>query len=575
MPRRSVRSVLLTAGLSVLCGCPFIWETQDHTKLELGVDPQISALAKSFAYRDTVGAYTYYAAMNALPVRGYGLVVGLGKNGSKTCPRPIYERLVQDLTKRHDFSGPVVGVTSITPERIIQDEDTAVVLVEGEVPAASLKGGRFDVSVRVVPGTETRSLRGGRLFSTDLRLFHAAGPGAVISGKVIARAAGPLFSNPFSDDESATRSNPLEALVVRGGAATEDRHVTLVLGDASYSRAKQIQDRINAQFPGDRKAADAISPSFIYINVPEEYRDEPSHFLALVRSLFLSRDPTFEATRARQLSEEILHADAPHANIALCFESLGRTALPELNRLYAHERDYVSFYVAAAGLRLGDHVAADAMALHAGNPASPYRLRAITALGRAPSFASARMTLRTLLEDEDARIRVAAYEELARMGDVAVDSVELAEDNFHLDRVSSKRPPFIYVKRSGERRIALFGGPIEAAPPLFYRAPEGSFLMDGRVGQDHLTLLRVTPNGEMSPQVRAEPDIYRLIELMGSEAGMNGDEVTGLGLDYGAIVRALYHLCADGAIEAEFVLEQPLTESVLTSARAVGRRESE
>jgi hypothetical protein len=79
----------------------------------------------------------------------------------------------------------------------------------------------------------------------------------------------------------------------------------------------------------------------------------------------------------------------------------------------------------------------------------------------------------------------------------------------------------------------------------------------------------------MSPQVRAEPDIYRLIELMGSEAGMNGDEVTGLGLDYGSIVRALYHLCADGAIEAEFVLEQPLTESVLTSARAVGRRESE
>jgi hypothetical protein len=112
-----VRSVLLTAGLSVLCGCPFIWETQDHTKLELGVDPQVSALAKSFAYRDTVGAYTYYAAMNALPVRGYGLVVGLGKNGSKTCPRPIYERLVQDLTKRHDFSGPVVGVTSITHRR--------------------------------------------------------------------------------------------------------------------------------------------------------------------------------------------------------------------------------------------------------------------------------------------------------------------------------------------------------------------------------------------------------------------------------------------------------------------------
>ena len=68
----------------------------------------------------------------------------------------------------------------------------------------------------------------------------------------------------------------------------------------------------------------------------------------------------------------VISPTAPHALIAVAFEGLGRAALPELDRLYGHSKDYVSFHAAAAGLRLGDHIAADTMVMHAGKTGSKF-----------------------------------------------------------------------------------------------------------------------------------------------------------------------------------------------------------
>ena len=63
---------------------------------------------------------------------------------------------------------------------------------------------------------------------------------------------------------------------------------------------------------------------------------------------------------------------------------------------------------------------------------------------------------------------------------------------------------------------------------------------------------------------------------MGHEADVDHTgEVTGLGLDYGAIVRALYHLCEDQSVNAAFILEQPNTLELLGQPRRAGRPESE
>ncbi len=50
--------------LAALCGItpgckPIIWEQEDKQRAEMGVDVQVSSLADSAAYRDTIGALTY------------------------------------------------------------------------------------------------------------------------------------------------------------------------------------------------------------------------------------------------------------------------------------------------------------------------------------------------------------------------------------------------------------------------------------------------------------------------------------------------------------------------------------
>jgi len=154
MTRIGTYCLHVTISLVSVCaygGCTWLYE--DRQKLDLGVDPALGPLANSAAYRDTIGAYTYYDGMRPMRVRGYGLVVGLGKNGSRDCPRNVYDRLVQSLYKQHEFSSNVVGVTRITPEQLIDDIDTAVVVVQGEIPYPSGAEVRFKVSHQAITRT--------------------------------------------------------------------------------------------------------------------------------------------------------------------------------------------------------------------------------------------------------------------------------------------------------------------------------------------------------------------------------------------------------------------------------------
>ncbi len=570
------RRIVLTAGV-LLCVTGCTVPKDEPAKLGLGVSPTGSALTQSASFRDTIGSFAYYDGMGPMRVRGYGLVVGLGKNGSSDCPRNIYDRLVQNLYKQHRFASTVVGEKGVTPEQLIADPDTAVVIVYGEIPPAAVEGTRFDVFVSAVPGTQTKSLLGGRLFTTDLEVFRDVGPNVAITGQILAHAAGPVFINPFSDGASATKSSLLEGTVIGGGVASKERRLRLVLTEPSYPRARQIQDRINAHFGGPMKVADANSPSFVQLRVPPEYHKDTGHFLALVRSLYLTRDPLFEGDRARLLGEELVHPAAPHAQIAWAFEGLGRSALPVLGELYGHAKEHVSFHAAVAGMRLGDHVACDCMTLHAMKKDDPQRFPAIRALGDARAMGSAAVALRKLLHDEDPRVRIEAYETLLKRGDATVGSKSVGGDSFVLDRIETSEPNLIYVKRSGARRIALFGEDLHCVPPLLYRAPDGSVMINAENGDSTLTLLRtVVASGTVSPSIHASLALPELVRLLGGNADIDADgHASGLGLDYGAVVRALHNLCEARAVNAAFVLEQPNAAEMFPPTRAAGRPESE
>lgn len=567
----------IVAGVVVAAAVGCIWDEERRDKMALGVDAVPGSLAESAAFKDTIGAMTLYEGMTPLRVRGIGLVVGLGTNGSTDCPRSTYDTLVQSMYKEHSFTSSTVGSKSISPERLIADKDTAVVMVQGEVPPAAVAGDRFDISVSAWPGTQTKSLRGGRLYTVDLDIFRQVNEGQSISGQTVARAAGPLFINPFVDDESATKSNELQGIVLGGGMVTQDRRVRLVLLQPSYQWATRIQDRINDFSPDAKKIARAETPSFVSVRIPREFQGDAGHFLSLVQSLFLFRDPRFGATRAKELTEELLDPGSPHAKIALALEGLGRYALPELDKLYKHPRDDVSFHAAVAGLRLEDHVAGDAMIRHAENPRGSFRMRAVRALGKTRGMGQATIALRRLLDDDDPRIQTAAYEALIQRHDPSIESTVIGGDNFRLDVIPSERPAFVYAKRRSERRLAIFGSNLPIRPPVLYRSPDGGLMVTASPDDTVLSIIRtVVATGSSSPPIRVSADVTSLATLLGHDADVDyTDAVTGMSVDYGEVVRLLYHLCEDGAIDANFLLERPHEAELIGPAERDGRRESE
>lgn len=575
---RSLRT-LPVIGICLLAGCSFTWDTQPKKPdVEKGfVDAKLKGLTDSAAYRDTVAEQGWIEGLRFMRVRGYGLVAGLGDRGSSECPEQIRDRLVQEMYKRAEFSGPGIKPARVTPEQIIDDKDTAVVLVEGQIPAAALSGDNFDVTVRALPGTQTISLEGGRLYTADLHIFREVGSGSSIEGQTLATADGPIFINPFEKDEGEIQLSAREGMVIGGGKVSTPRRLRFVLTRPSFQRVRMISDKINARFPQGRKVAEATTPSYIELKVPEEYADDPFHFLALVRHLYLPERPGFLEQRTKKLAEEILDPDAAHADIALAWEGIGRTVLPVVQKLYTDAREHARFYAAMTGLRLGDDVAVEVLAATVHDENSPYRLTAIEELGRARKSFRAAGVLRELLDDEDPRIRVEAYEALLARGDVIIRTEPVGENNFVLDEIPSAAGNLIYVRRTGGQRIVLFGSALRCSAPVFYRDRNEMITISAQPGDAALTLVRRTQFGDrQSPPLPGAPQLPELIHMLGDDPVATSDtDVHGLALDYSTITRALSDLCASNSINAGFMMQTASVEEMFGPLAPGGREETD
>lgn len=580
---RTLLATLLVAviGLSA-CNGEFGTITWDFTKKKPDieadvVDTETDDLADSAAYRDTIAEQGWIEGLRKMRVRGFGIVAGLGDRGSRECPRAIRDRLIQDMYKRPEFRGTGLKPAPVKPEQIIDDADTAVVVIEGEITAAAVKGDRFDLQVEALPGTQTTSLEGGRLYTTDLHVYRNLERGGNVEGKVLASAAGAVFINPFTDaPDAATQANVREGFVLGGGTVQENRRVRFVLSNPSYRRSRAIAECINARFAATRKVAEAESPAYIELRIPRRYQHDPFRFLALLRHLYLPRAPGFTDRRTAELAKEILAEDAPHADIALAWEGIGRTALPVVQKLYTDAPPHASFYAALAGLRMGDTSAIEILGQFASDRASPYRLTAIEELGLARNVLRAARPLRELLDDPDPRIRVEAYEALLARSDRVIETRWIGGDHFALDHVPSSAGNLIYVRRTGEPRIALFGDLIQCVPPVFYRAPDGSITINAQTNDKRLTLVRKTTFGDrLSPPLAASFSVEELIGMLGDNPEVEADQVHGLALDYSSITRALHELCRAEAINARFMLQTHSVTEMFGPLTPTGRAESD
>ena len=154
---------------------------------------------------------------------GYGIVAGLGRSGSDTSgvPPQVISYLKEYLQKK-GLGWASQGTRNVTPDMVLKDPDTAVVVVAGRVPAMAPVGTRYDLVVQALPQTQTTNLNGGFLMDIDMYLA----PGGVLAPtgatQKLAEAGGQVFVNPFLDmNKPSDIPRFREGRILNGGVVTK------------------------------------------------------------------------------------------------------------------------------------------------------------------------------------------------------------------------------------------------------------------------------------------------------------------------------------------------------------------
>lgn len=533
------------------------WDTDADKRRQPEAQPR--EIGDSAAVRDTIAPLVTLQGMRLNRVRGFGIVMDLIDTGGSDGPDVVRTHLIKEIRRRSEIGGADMNAVDLLNSR-----DTAMVEILGSIPAGAKKGDRFDLQVKSL-GSETSSLAGGRLLLGQLALY-ADTPSGVIAGKTLATSTGPVFVTPFDRRGEALDAPDLtRGTVMGGGFVTDDRRIRLVLNEPRHSIAKQIERRINGRFGAGRKIAEGESASFIKIDVPPEYHRRRGDFLALILHLTINDSPQFIKQRIRDCVLEFDEKDADFSGLALVLEGIGKSALPDVQKLYAHSNPAVRYFAGRTGLRLEDRGGMEAVVAHANDRGSAFRLGAIDELGRAERMYAAGEALRKLLNDPDDAIRVAAYKALRdrQPPHPAIEERVLDRDNLKLHIVESDGPYLIYVQRSSYPCIALFGRDMKVNPPVIFpgKRSDGRTLvsqLSAPPGASHLTFVyKNKRNRSVSPAMEAPLFLAELIDFLGDEPreSEQGLVTHGFAVPYSEICDILLAFMDQKAINARLIVE--------------------
>ena len=523
---------------------------------------------------NTIGGIADLEGWDGIPVRGYGLVMGLAGTGSRECPSHVLQIIQKGLRGRKRADGkPIFGDVSLRD--IISSPDTAVVMVEGLIPPAAALDEKIDLTASALPNTQTTSLAGGELFASELSIEVISGLGTPVRKRAMVLAGYPepvpVFIDPFTPGDPADRPVWLQSgRIIGGGTVLQSRplHLVLRVPGGSYPLVRQITERLNFRFPtplAQPPTAEAESRAAVRIMIPREYHSRVRRFLTLVMQTHLSDDPGAVGKWTGQLITELANPRSDAERITAALESIGNSTVPALRQAYqsSSSSPRVSFYTARTAALLGDEQAVPVLSQVAADNSKPYyQLLATTALGELPDQDRYRsnQALRPLLDSQNTLVRIRAYESLAKNGDPSVVPVSFTRSaEFALDFVHSKGQPLIYVQTQREPRIVLFGAELRCEGPVFYLSRDKLVTITSTQQDEQLQVLRCTPRTRtIGMRLQTSRDLVSLIKTLGSavEPDFNGVH-HGLGLDYSQTVAALYGLWQNKTVRAGFVLQQP------------------
>jgi hypothetical protein len=485
-----------------------------------------------------------FTPLTPVAVHGFGMVAGLWGTGSSECPsdlRPILEKYIRQQ---------IPNSTQNSVREFIENPDTAVVEIVGQIPPLAMTGDRFDVKIIPLAATQTMSLESGQLFTTELVEFSRLASFDQYAKK-IGSVSGPIFTE--TDPNSQRRTY----YVLCGGVSGITSTIALILNQPNYYAAAAIRNRINERFGPN--TANAVSRNEIQVVIPERYRNERLRFLSLVRMLYLSEDDALRANRIKEL--RILLSDPQKADDAeFALEAIGKPAMPALLELLDPKTpEAVRFRAGRCMLNIGENHSIQTLGEIAENTQSQFRVAAINA------FSAARLKdvepiLARLVEDSQMGVRIAAYEQMVGFGSILVSRIPVGSD-FFVDLVHSRNDKIIYAYRKDNARIILFGAPIVCKKDIFVDMKQ--VMINARPDEDHASLVRRHPGrpklvGPIKCGFKAED----MIRTLGQPPETDLKKVTwpGLGISYSEILAILDQMCRKEIIPAQFVLG-PLTDA--------------
>lgn len=531
--------------------------------------------------RGTVASEAVVLGYRDVVVRGFGLVVGLRGTGSRALPSDVRAFMLQEMGRKGVGLPPL---DEFTPDELLNSLDTAVVVVEGIVPAGSPRGTPFDVRVYVASGTTTTSLEGGRLYTCDLR------PGQLSSSNrqpgVLATAKGPVFVNPFIEPRSGSTSR-LSGRILDGGLVQRSMPIKLRLYTPSHNRSATVQTAINSNFPRepgqDGATARGESDESVRIWIPPSYATRTREFIELMRHTTLSLDaPELVAIQIRRA---LLANPSEDEAASWRWQALGVRTLPTLQELYTYPEESPRLAALRAGARLNDSlVVPHLISMAAGAPqgapsgsaatlatesssagtaSTPFgedelRLSAIELLtdhGVDPRIDAA---LREMLQEPNVDIRSAAFTALAKRLDPVV-RMRRQGSKFELWTGPSIAPT-LFISQSGAPRVAIASNePVRLDLPITLQAWSGRIMIKGDYGDDHVEVFYRTGAGAGSGNDRiivdAPVDLMEFVEFLARRSGVD-DPRPGLDLSYGEVVGLLYEMVKAKAINVDFKTEQ-------------------
>lgn len=530
--------------------------------------------------RGTVGSLARVRGFQPLPVAGYGLVVNLRGTGSSEVPAGLRQYMLNHL-RRIGVGQSDSPLPNTAPERVLNSENTAVVLVQGLIPPGASRGVSFDLLVTAAD-TQTTSLVGGSLWPVDLSI---GGRNPSIDTRRLAKGEGPIYLNPLADTESTDQregeasntdrgSGPTvnegfarQAVVLAGGRTLENRDLELILNQASYRRSRLIERRINERYPAapsdKRPTAVAKSDARIQLNIPARWQNKPGELLRLIEHLYLDRSAGFIPYQARTLANVLRERPEEVERVTLAWRSLGPNAVPELRDLYQHEDLTRRLAALRAGAFLEDERAGIVLSEMADHHDPSVRARVARALLHLPRSLRAASTLAELLDDESIDVRLAAYDAMAAINDPLIDRVAVGNQRlkFVLDRVPSERP-LIYVTHERRPRLAVFNRGIVFDKPVLVRLWDNRLMLRVEKPGAPLTVFYQKPGRVEGETHQLRPDLATLIFFLAHEPTDRLPQ-PGLDLSYSEVVDVVHELSRRGVIDAPFEAEiSPLAERV-------------